>query len=384
MAHEDWDLFAIVRSCKAATFTATANSETPLTTTNTRSSQDNSTAMSCFDAFTFSQEINGSFSFPNLVQPTTNGFLELHQLLMKFNPTTNTGTNTNTNTNTIFDTSTNTSGVGINPNSTFSDVIGFNGHHPLLVPAPTNYTSIGTPSTTSIHRFHHNQQQPQTSDQQEHQKRKNQPPLQVPQSSSMLSSNTQPQTPRSRKRKSQQKRMVCHVTADNLSADLWAWRKYGQKPIKGSPYPRNYYRCSSCKGCAARKQVERSTTEPNMFIVTYTGDHKHAKPVHRNSLAGSTRSKPSTTRLPAHQETASPQRKGSVSPSSSLLPSMVSKSGTPEKEESHVATGEPDPETEPDTASDMDDDVLIPNTAAMSDSVLLRSTNCYGNGVETG
>jgi len=32
--------------------------------------------------------------------------------------------------------------------------------------------------------------------------------------------------------------MVCQVTADNLSADLWAWRKYGQKPIKGSPYPR--------------------------------------------------------------------------------------------------------------------------------------------------
>ena len=39
-------------------------------------------------------------------------------------------------------------------------------------------------------------------------------------------------------RKNQQKRRVCHVTADNLSTDMWAWRKYGQKPIKGSPYPR--------------------------------------------------------------------------------------------------------------------------------------------------
>ncbi|KAF4386655.1 hypothetical protein F8388_006610 [Cannabis sativa] len=100
-------------------------------------------------------------------------------------------------------------------------------------------------------------------------------------------------TPRSKKRKNQLKK-VCQVPAESLSSDIWAWRKYGQKPIKGSPYPRGYYRCSSSKGCLARKQVERNRTDPGMFIVTYTAEHNHPAPTHRNSLAGSTRQKPST------------------------------------------------------------------------------------------
>ncbi|KAJ1278890.1 hypothetical protein BS78_04G113700 [Paspalum vaginatum] len=97
--------------------------------------------------------------------------------------------------------------------------------------------------------------------------------------------------PRSKRRKNQVKKVVCHVPADGSSSDVWAWRKYGQKPIKGSPYPRGYYRCSSSKGCAARKQVERSRADPNTFILTYTGEHNHAAPTHRNSLAGTTRHK---------------------------------------------------------------------------------------------
>ncbi|KHN40435.1 WRKY transcription factor 22 [Glycine soja] len=95
-------------------------------------------------------------------------------------------------------------------------------------------------------------------------------------------------TPRSKRRKNQLKK-VCQVPVENLSSDIWAWRKYGQKPIKGSPYPRGYYRCSSSKGCLARKQVERNRSDPTMFIVTYTAEHNHPAPTHRNSLAGSTR-----------------------------------------------------------------------------------------------
>ncbi|CAA0841862.1 Probable WRKY transcription factor 27 [Striga hermonthica] len=53
----------------------------------------------------------------------------------------------------------------------------------------------------------------------------------------------------------------------------------------------NYYRCSTSKGCAARKQVERSPNDPGIFLVSYTGEHTHPRPSHRSSLAGSTRSK---------------------------------------------------------------------------------------------
>ncbi|KAJ4703694.1 putative WRKY transcription factor [Melia azedarach] len=62
-------------------------------------------------------------------------------------------------------------------------------------------------------------------------------------------------------------------------SDSWAWRKYGQKPIKGSPYPRGYYRCSSSKGCPARKQVERSSVDPTMLVITYSCEHNHPWPL---------------------------------------------------------------------------------------------------------
>ncbi|KAK9074265.1 hypothetical protein SSX86_006862 [Deinandra increscens subsp. villosa] len=97
-------------------------------------------------------------------------------------------------------------------------------------------------------------------------------------------------TTKIKKRKNQIKK-VCQVPADGSSPDLWSWRKYGQKPIKGSPYPRGYYRCSTLKGCSARKQVERNRSDPGMLTVTYTGEHTHPVPTQLNSLAGSTRNK---------------------------------------------------------------------------------------------
>ncbi|KAK8540416.1 hypothetical protein V6N13_008838 [Hibiscus sabdariffa] len=109
-----------------------------------------------------------------------------------------------------------------------------------------------------------------------------------------------------KRRKSQAKKVVCipapaaansRSSGEVVPSDLWAWRKYGQKPIKGSPHPRGYYRCSSSKGCSARKQVERSRTDPNMLVITYTSEHNHPWPTQRNALAGSTRSQPSKAKI---------------------------------------------------------------------------------------
>ncbi|XP_010933393.1 probable WRKY transcription factor 14 [Elaeis guineensis] len=111
-----------------------------------------------------------------------------------------------------------------------------------------------------------------------------------------------PRTPGIKRRKSLAKKVVCipapaatssRSSGEVVPSDLWAWRKYGQKPIKGSPYPRGYYRCSSSKGCSARKQVERSRTDPNMLVITYTSEHNHPWPTQRNALAGSSRSQSS-------------------------------------------------------------------------------------------
>ncbi|KAI6682648.1 hypothetical protein NL676_036529 [Syzygium grande] len=66
--------------------------------------------------------------------------------------------------------------------------------------------------------------------------------------------------------------------AAEVPADQYTWRKYGQKPIKGSPFPRGYYKCSSVRGCPARKHVERAQDDPRMMIVTYEGEHRHSVP----------------------------------------------------------------------------------------------------------
>ncbi|PUZ68213.1 hypothetical protein GQ55_2G007400 [Panicum hallii var. hallii] len=56
--------------------------------------------------------------------------------------------------------------------------------------------------------------------------------------------------------------------------DGYRWRKYGQKAVKNSPFPRSYYRCTNSK-CTVKKRVERSSDDPSVVITTYEGQHCH-------------------------------------------------------------------------------------------------------------
>ncbi|KAG5242996.1 WRKY transcription factor [Salix suchowensis] len=61
---------------------------------------------------------------------------------------------------------------------------------------------------------------------------------------------------------------------NGMADDGYKWRKYGQKSIKNSPHPRSYYRCTNPR-CGAKKQVERSSEDPETLVITYEGLHLH-------------------------------------------------------------------------------------------------------------
>ncbi|XWS36086.1 hypothetical protein CRYUN_Cryun20dG0053900 [Craigia yunnanensis] len=68
--------------------------------------------------------------------------------------------------------------------------------------------------------------------------------------------------------------------------DGYRWRKYGQKAVKNSPFPRSYYRCTST-ACDVKKRFERSFSDPSIVVTTYEGRHTHPSPVMlRPSLGG--------------------------------------------------------------------------------------------------
>ncbi|XP_050942178.1 probable WRKY transcription factor 20 isoform X1 [Cucumis melo] len=66
------------------------------------------------------------------------------------------------------------------------------------------------------------------------------------------------------------------VVSDRLSDDGYNWRKYGQKHVKGSEFPRSYYKCTH-PNCEVKKLFERSH-DGQITDIIYKGTHDHPKP----------------------------------------------------------------------------------------------------------
>lgn len=68
--------------------------------------------------------------------------------------------------------------------------------------------------------------------------------------------------------------------------DGYNWRKYGQKQVKGSEYPRSYYKCTH-PNCHVKKKVERSL-DGQITEIIYKSAHNHGKPdSNRRAMLGS-------------------------------------------------------------------------------------------------
>ncbi|CAG7893157.1 unnamed protein product [Brassica rapa] len=100
-----------------------------------------------------------------------------------------------------------------------------------------------------------------------------------PTENSTASAAKAPETPKKEKKKAQKRirqprfAFMTKSDVDHLE-DGYRWRKYGQKAVKNSPFPRSYYRCTNSR-CTVKKRVERSSEDPLIVITTYEGQHCH-------------------------------------------------------------------------------------------------------------
>ncbi|CAA0829417.1 Probable WRKY transcription factor 23 [Striga hermonthica] len=86
--------------------------------------------------------------------------------------------------------------------------------------------------------------------------------------------------PKKKKQKREKEPRFAFMTKSDVDHldDGYRWRKYGQKAVKNSPFPRSYYRCTSTQ-CGVKKRVERSCEDPSIVVTTYEGTHTHTYPI---------------------------------------------------------------------------------------------------------
>ncbi|KAF1868581.1 hypothetical protein Lal_00036019 [Lupinus albus] len=76
------------------------------------------------------------------------------------------------------------------------------------------------------------------------------------------------------------------VAPERASDDGYNWRKYGQKLVKGSEFPRSYYKCTH-PNCEVKKLFERSH-DGQITEIVYKGTHDHPKPQPSRRYSAST------------------------------------------------------------------------------------------------
>nr|WPT28605.1 WRKY28 [Diospyros kaki] len=108
---------------------------------------------------------------------------------------------------------------------------------------------------------------------------------------------------REKKQRQQRYAFMTKSEIDNLE-DGYRWRKYGQKAVKNSPFPRSYYRCTSQK-CTVKKRIERSFQDPAIVITTYEGQHNHHSPATLRGNAARIFSSSSSHLFPTAQQAGS-------------------------------------------------------------------------------
>lgn len=70
--------------------------------------------------------------------------------------------------------------------------------------------------------------------------------------------------------------LASQYISERTAADGYNWKKYGQKQLKGTEFPRSYYKCTH-PNCPVKKQVECSL-EGEITEIMYKGEHNHVKP----------------------------------------------------------------------------------------------------------
>lgn len=152
---------------------------------------------------------------------------------------------------------------------------------------------------------------------------------------------------------SDQRPQSSSYVSDKPADDSYNWRKYGQKHVKGSEFPRSYYKCTH-PNCPVKKKVEQSL-DGQVTEIIYKGQHNHLPPQSNKrakdagSLNGNLNNQRSSELASQLKEGAGYSMSKKDQESSQLIPENIS--GTSDSEEvGDTETGvfEKD-EDEPDT-----------------------------------